>query len=333
LNLDELDYVTQVLQATPEGNFEHGANILSLNEKYSWKEKSSPHLQSAMKKLFAVRENRIHPHKDDKILTSWNGLAIRAMALGYQVLGDNKYLEAANRGASFIQNHLFKDGQLLARYREGEGRFVARLEDYAYLIQGLIDLYQSDFNPATLKWTVQLQEIQNQKFWDDHSGSYYFTDGTDPSLLLRTKEGMDGALPNANAVSALNLLRLYDLTFIISYKATSQAILSCYSAMISDYPTAFSQMLMAYDYLQEGSVEIALLEGSQDHGTQEVLKKIRDQFLPNLVIAKSSQPEEFPPLLKGKKLLNHRSTFYLCRENSCQAPTQKTEEIIKNLEI
>ncbi len=330
LNSDELDSVMQVLQVTPEGNFEHGTNIFSLSENYSWAEKKSPQLQSAMQKLFQVREKRIHPHKDDKILTAWNGLAIRAMALGYQIIGEKKYLEAAHRAASFLQNNLFKDRQLLARYRDGEGRFVARLEDYAYLIQGLIDLYQSDFKPEILKWAVELQEIQNKKFWDNQSGSYYFTDGSDSSLLLRTREGMDGALPNANAVSALNLLRLYDFTFEENFKEKGSAIIQAYAGLISQYPTAFGQMLIAFDYLQ-GSKEVGILNHPQDHLAGNFLKSLRNQFIPNLVVAASSAATNFPAVLNGKVSLDGKTTFYVCENQTCQKPTHDSDEIIRSV--
>ncbi|HEX5035490.1 MAG TPA: thioredoxin domain-containing protein, partial [bacterium] len=150
LDPDAFDRLSRVYQVNPDGNFEYGHSVFWLAPEYGWAEKKEQVLAAAMAKLFQIREGRIHPHLDDKILTAWNGLMIRAMALGYQVLGDAKYLEIAHRAVAFLREKLWEKGKLLARYRDGEGRFAARLDDYAYLIQGLIDLYEADFRPETL---------------------------------------------------------------------------------------------------------------------------------------------------------------------------------------
>jgi len=238
LTSEEFEPFVRRYQVTPQGNFE-GTTHLNLSRESAWEEKETLQLKSAHEKLLKIRAKRIPPHKDDKILTAWNGLMIRAMALGYQVLGEERYLKAAHGAAEFIKAKLFDSGQkppLQARYRDGEARFAARLEDGAFLIQGLIDLYQCDFKPEVLNWAVQLQAIQDQLFWDDTRGAYYFTDGQDPSLLLRTKEGMDGAVPNANGVSAANLLRLYDLDSKAEYLNRAQEIFSCYAKMLAENP-------------------------------------------------------------------------------------------------
>ncbi|HCU23983.1 MAG TPA: thioredoxin domain-containing protein [Deltaproteobacteria bacterium] len=331
LTQPELEHWIRVYQISPAGNFEHGANIFSLSDEFSWQEKDHPLIRSAREKLFQLREARIHPHKDDKILSAWNGLMIRAMALGYQVLGEEKYLEAAHRAAQFIRKNLFSDSHLQARYREGEGRFAARLEDYAYLIQGLIDLYQCDFNPEPLRWALELQEVQYRLFWDKDASAFFFTDGKDPSLLLRSKEGMDGALPNANAVSAWNLLRLQGLTYDLRYGEWAQGIFSCFSAVMSEYPTAFSTLLIAYDYFSDLSAEIAVLCAAEKSDLEASLQKIRAEFFPNQVLALGKGGQDFPLLLSGKTALENKIIYYLCRDQSCEAPLQEAQKLLEKL--
>ncbi len=329
LSPEEFDLFSQVYQLSPEGNFE-GKNILWLSDRYGWEIKDDLILRGASQKLFDLREKRIHPHKDDKILTAWNGLMIRAMALGYQVLGDDKYLRAAQRAAAFLKTRLWPSGQLLARYREGDARFVARLEDYAFLIQALVDLYQCDFNTDMLRWALELQQAQDKKFWDEKNGGYFHTDGTDHHLLVRTKEGMDGALPNANGVSALNLLRLSDLNFDAGLRQRAERTFQAFSKLLMEYSHAFSQMMIALDYYTDSAKEVAVVQGA-DSVAEGFLKKARLEFLPNQVLAVGPENSDFPELLKGKTLLQGKSAFYICQERSCEAPTPDSEIALQAL--
>jgi len=332
LDGDELDAFVRVYQVRPAGNFEHGTNILSLAAEFSWSEKDKPLIQSASRKLFQIREARVHPHLDDKILTAWNGLMIRAMALGAQVLGEEKYCKAAHRAVEFLKSRLQPQGELLARWREGEARFVARLDDYAYLIQALVDLYQCDFSPDVLSWAMELQGKQNEKFWDAQDGAYFSTDGSDPSLLVRGKEGMDGALPNANAVSAGNLLRLYDLSADAAYRERGLKILEVFAPLASEYPTAFATLFLAYDYLTDLSFEVVVMaEG--DGNAEKFLQALRKGFHPNLVLALSRVPTDFPPLMQGRTAIAGKTTFYLCRNQACEAPTTEAAEALNKLKL
>ncbi|MCE9624423.1 MAG: thioredoxin domain-containing protein [Deltaproteobacteria bacterium] len=331
LSRDELDHFCRVYQVSPGGNFEHGTNNFSLAPEFAWSEKDNPLLKSASEKLFRLREARIHPHKDDKILTAWNGLMIRSMALGHQVSGDKKYLEAAGRAMDFLKRHLAPDGDLLARYRDGEARFAGRLDDYAYLIQGLIDLYQCDFRHEVLNWALILQGRQDAKFWDEEGGGYFFTDGSDASLLVRGKEGMDGAMPNANAVSASNLLRLHDLTLDASYRAKALKTIEAFAPLASEYPTAFGTLLLAYDALTDLSSEVAVVEAAEGEG-EIFLHGLREHFYPNVVVASTRGPSNFPPLLQDKMASGGKTTFYVCRNQACEAPLQDAEVALKKLE-
>jgi len=272
-----------------------------------------------------VREDRVHPHKDDKILTAWNGLTIRAMATAYQATGEEKYLKAAHEAANFIKRNLYKDGRLLARFREGEGRFAARLEDYAFLIQGLIDLYQCDFQKEWIEWAQELQEIQNEIFWDGDNEAYFFTDGEDASLLFRSKEGMDGALPNANGVSVYNLLRLHDLLVLPEYRVRAEKIFQVFSRLFSEHPQAFSQMTLAYDYFTGDPYEVALLTAGSNEEAKTFIEKIHRGFFPNLVLAVGREGDCIPKLLADRKTLEGKPTLYLCQNQICEAPTNDLE--------
>ena len=328
LDPDAFDRVTQVYQVTPGGNFEYGNSVFWLAPEFPWSEKKDPVLAAAMAKLFQVREARIHPHLDDKVLTAWNGMMIRAMALGYQVMGDTKYLDAAHRSADFLRQRLWQKGNLLARYRDGEGRFAARLDDYAYLIQGLIDLYESDFKPESLAWALELQEKQFELFWDKNSGGFFFTDGLDPSLLVRGKEGMDGALPNANAVSAWNLLRLSSLTYEERFHDHARQIFRGFSALLSEYPTAFSTLLIAYDLASASPWEVAIMDSAADRKASSFLQGLRAAFHPHVSVALGHPGQEFPALLQGKSSIDGGSAFYLCRQKSCNRPRSDPQEAL-----
>jgi len=365
LTPEESDLFSKVYGVSKEGNFEHGTNVLSLQWGYGFPssvghgersasevepssectqdmvrrgspcptlaDKEALLLQSARKKLFEAREKRIHPHKDDKILTAWNGLMISAMSLGYQVSEDTRYLKAAHETADFIKKNLYKDGKLLARYRDGEGRFPAYLDDYAYLIQGLIDLYESDFDPEVLRWAIELQKRQKELFWDHASGGYFFSDGSDASLLVRAKEGTDGAIPNGNAVSALNLLRLNDLTLEPSFREDAMTIFQAFSKPLKEYPHIFSQMLIALDYFTDRSKELAILSSGQDEEAKLFLKDLRSRFAPNLALAMAGPGKDFPKLVEKRTLVNGKTTFYVCEEQTCRKPTNDRQEALKEV--
>jgi hypothetical protein len=256
---------------------------------------------------------------------------ISAMALGYQVLGDQRYLDAAEKAADFIlhRSGLREGPNLKARYRDGQARFPAYLDDYAFLIQGILDLYECRFDEGLLKTVIELQNRQGELFWDSKNGGFFFTDGTDKSLLVRSKEGIDSALPNGNAVSALNLIRLHDLTLQAPYREGASKIFRVFSKMVGQYPHAFSQMLIAYDYFIDSSKEIAVIAPTNDSAAEEFLKSLRKTFSPNKAIAQGVPGRDFPGLLKEKTLLNDKTTFYVCEDQTCKKPTNDPAEAVK----
>ena len=278
LTEQELAQFTKVYGVTSHGNFEHGTTILNLQKEFFWEIKKDPLIQAAHQKLFQVRKKRIHPYKDDKILTDWNGLMIASFAKGYQVLRDEKYVKAAQKAASFIEKHLYKNEKLLKRYREGEAHFEGTLDDYSYLIFGLLTLYESDFNMGWFEWAKALQNMQDRLFWDETEGGYFFTVADNPHLIRRSKEYHDEARPNSNAVAVCNLLKLHDMTFEKNYKDKAQKILSITADFSKKHPGAFSQLLIALDYVLDSSAYMCENKTCELPTTDvnEVKKQIRD---------------------------------------------------------
>lgn len=332
LNAEEFELLHKIYGTSVNGNFEHHTNHFALQQGFDWSAKKNPVLQSAEKKLFELRSKRIRPHRDEKILTSWNALMISAMAMGYQVLQDEKYLKAAQSAADFIlkQSGLWKENKLHARFCDGEVKHAAYLDDYSFLIQALLDLYQSNFDEEILRQALKVQEQQDELFWDAAKGGYFFSDGKDPSLLVRSKESGDGALPNGNAVSALNLLKLFDLTGDVKFRERAQNLFKIFSKIMVEYPHACPQLLIAYDYATDNSSQI-VMSSSALPSLQEFFFKICQSFIPNKVMAFTDGKKDFPPLIKNKTSMDQKNTFYICHEGICQAPTtdaQKAFELI-----
>jgi len=328
----ELDLLHKAYGVTVNGNFEHQSNHFALQEGFDWGIKEDPLLKSAAKKLFEARCQRVRPHRDEKILTSWNALMISAMALGSQVLQEPKYLKAAQDAADFIlkTSGLRREGKLLARYCAGEVKHAAYLDDYAFLIQALLDLYQCDFEPEFLQTAMQLQGTLDALFWDAAKGGYFFSDGSDPSLLVRSKESGDGALPNGNAVSALNLLKLFDLTGDTAYRDRAQALFKAFSKVMVEYPHACAQLLIAYDYLTDPSSQLVLAAPLPT--ALALLPSLSQPFLPNKVLAWTDGRAEFPPLVRGKVPLQGKPAYYPCRAGTCQNPTSDEKAALAELE-
>ena len=328
LSPKEFETFTHFYDITQSGNFEHNTNILSIQKGKNWKGKEGE-LQNIHEKLFQYRKKRIHPHKDDKILTAWNGLMIASMAKAAQVLENPKFLEAAQKSALFIQKNLWIPGKkLLRRYRDGEAKFNAYLDDYAFLIHGLLNLYEADFDLQWITWAEELQETQNKLLWDEENQGYFFTEVNSPDLIRRSKDYQDGAKPNSNAMSVLNLLKLYHLTFKKPYYEKAQGILKTVSGQVKKYPTAYSQMLIALDYYLSHTKEIVVVGQKEDTQTKALISFLRREFLPNKVIAFISPTDSVKlPLTANKKMLKEKTTVYVCEDNTCLLPTSDMKTV------
>ncbi|MCB2154563.1 thioredoxin domain-containing protein [bacterium] len=289
-------------------------------------------------KLFAAREQRIHPLKDDKILTDWNGLMIAALARGAMAFGEPKYAAAATRAADYVLDHLRADeGRLLKRSRLGKAGLPAHLEDYAFLIWGLTDLYEATFDVRYLREALDLQEILNAHFWDDQNGGYFQTADDAEGLLVRAKEVYDGATPSGNSVSAFNLLRLARMTGRSEYEERADRTMKAFSAMIERIPHAHPFMLMAVDFAAGPTREIVIAgdEGAKD--VQAMADIVRRAFLPRAVLLHRPEGEagpigELAPFIAEQTSQSGTATAYICEDFTCRAPITSLEELQRALE-
>ncbi|HSG81247.1 MAG TPA: thioredoxin domain-containing protein, partial [Gemmatimonadota bacterium] len=241
-------------------------------------------LDEARAKVYAARLARTEPGLDDKILTAWNGLMIGAMAEGHRVLGDARYLEAAERAAGFILGALSReDGGLLRTYRDAVAHLDAYLEDYAYLSEGLIDLYEAGGSPRWLREAARLLERLLADFADDESGALYNTAHDHERLIMRYRDGADGATPAGNAVAAHALARLSHHLDRADLRHAAVRAIKAYGDSISRYPRGFAKSLCAVDFLLEGPIELALIGGEEDGALESLKREVARHNLPNRI--------------------------------------------------
>ncbi|MFC4767617.1 thioredoxin domain-containing protein [Effusibacillus consociatus] len=332
---------------TEEGNFEHKTSHLNLIETDHHEvakqfniseEELADLLEEARHKLFEVRDKRVHPYKDDKILTAWNGLMIAAMAKGARVLGDSRYAESASKAVEFIMTKLRReDGRLLARYREGEAAYPAYLDDYAFLIWGLLELYEADFNMKHVETAVLLTEDLIRLFWDEDNGGFFFYGSDSEQLIARPKEIYDGAIPSGNAVATLNLLRLARLTGNQEYEKLAERQFKAFAGNVKAYPPGFTHTLMALQFAMYGSQEIVIAGDPEASDTQEMLQTVRAAFLPNAVLVlnptgKEEDVKKMFPFTEGKTSKDGKATVYVCQNYACQAPITEVNRLSELLE-
>jgi len=273
-------------------------------------------------KLFDARARRPRPHLDDKVLADWNGLMISSLAFGSRVLDEPKYAQAARRAADFILKEMVrKDGRLLHRYRDGEAAIPGHLEDYAFLIHGLADLYEATFEEKYLAEAKRLTQEMIRLFWDEKQGGFFLT-GTDAEkLLIRQKELYDGAIPSGNSVAALDLIRVGRLTETPALEEKASRLMETFGGQVIRQPSAFPQLLIALDFALGPSSEIVIAGPPDAPGTREMLRLIYNRFLPNKVVVLHPPGEARWPMIGGK------STAYVCRNYACHLPTSDVKKL------
>ena len=296
-------------------------------------------LETAREKLFEVRERRVHPHKDDKILTDWNGLMIAALARAAQAFDDSAYAESAERAADFVLDNMRRaDGRLFHRYRKGEAAVQANVDDYVFLIWGLIDLYETVFEVKYLRAALDLARDLVDHFWDDTGGGFYFTPDDGESLILRQKEVYDGAVPSGNSVAMLDLLRLGRMTANADFEARAYRIAEAFSGRVRQMPAAYSQLMVALDFALGPSHEVVVVGDSRAEDTKEMVKALRRHFLPNKVLLLRPTEQETSDILSLAEFIRHqssiegRATAYVCRNYQCQLPTTDIEKMLELLD-
>jgi len=331
LTKEEYEHFKKTYSISTGGNFSESGrfvNVLNLQNNVDWDIKFTQSNQSIHQKLLKIRETRIHPFKDDKILTAWNGMMLGSMAKAYQVLGDIRYLKAAQDSARFIKDKLYVDGQLARRFRKGDVKGRAILDDYAYLIQGLITLYEADFDEAWLKWALELQKSQDKIFWDSNDGGYFFAEEKGNFLPVRKKNFDDSARPNSNAISALNLLHLYNYTFEKKYREKARKIFEVAGELMIKFPLGYTQTLIALDFYLDKTKEVAIVGPPDSPEKLAILKGLQSKFIPSKSIAYLNPGTSSTlPILENKVSLDGKTTVYICENNICKYPTGDIEKI------
>ncbi len=323
---------------TTDGNFE-GKNILHVAQspervaedaKVSL-ERLRDSLQRSREMLFRVREQRVKPGRDEKILTAWNGLMLRSFAEAARYLDRPDYLQVAEKNAAFLLRELYRDGRLLRTYKDGQARIKGYLEDYAFLADGLVALYEVTFNP---RWFAEARRLMDEAitlFADEQNGGFFDTGSDAEELVSRPKDIMDNATPSGNSVAAGVLLRLAAFTGEESYRRRAGDYLQPIADVMVRYPSAFGHALCALDFAISPVKEFAVIGEPREAGTRNLLDAINNRYLPDSVLA-CARPADVEaiqtiPLLAHRPLKDGRATAYVCQNFACQAPVNTPEEL------
>ncbi len=325
---------------TPQGNFE-GENILHVQvppDIFARKLRMEVSeletlLADGKQKLFDAREKRIKPGLDDKILTSWNGIMIRGMAMGYQLTGKSEYLEACEKSAEFVLTTLSQDNGLLLRtYRDGKSHLNAYLEDYSYFIAGLIALYEASFEPRWLTEAERLAHIMIDQFGDDAGDGFFFTGKAHETLIVQSKSAYDGATPSGASMAIHSLLRLAKHLDNPEFHDTAVETLLLYFHQMERMPSGSGQLLCELAFLLSTPKEIAIVGEQEDVKTEAMLAALHGIYQPNKIVALSESTDgQTLPLLAGKTQIDNTATAYVCENYVCQAPTTDIEAFVKML--
>jgi hypothetical protein len=303
----------------PHGEFT-GKNILYLREALD--DATEAELQPAKEALLSIRSKRVRPHLDDKILTAWNGLMISAFAKGGQILEDPRYLEAAQRAASFILTRMYipESALLQRRYRDGEAAIAGFLDDYAFFIGALLDLYEADFDPAHIETAMALTDKMREVFEDKAEGAFFSTAVGDSNLVLRMKDDYDGAEPSGNAVALLDLLRLAHFTDRADYREAAERTLRALGSKIAQQAVAVPQMLVGLDYALGPRREVVIAGDAE-----EFLRYVRSRFLPRTATLRAGA--QFFPAAAGMGEIDGKPTAYVCQDYVCQLPVNDVSQL------
>jgi len=330
---DRADAFCRAYDVTTDGNWEHGLNVLHV---------ASPEVAKFAKeraRLFAVREKRVRPHRDEKVLTAWNGLMISALARASQAFDEPRYRDAAERAARYLVANRLKNGQ--PRSERGKltrtATVPAMVEDYAFLGNGLVDLYESDFDPQWLVKATELADTMIARFYDAKEGGFFQTDGHDPSVIVRSKEDYDGAEPSGNSMAALLLLRLAQFTDRANYREAAEKTLQLFGDHLRKAPSTVPQMLCVLDLSLSKPKQIMIAGQADAADTQAMLHAVHERYLPNaiLIVADGGDSQkaltELLPSLETIKPIDGKATAYVCVNYACQLPTSDRSKLAELL--
>jgi len=338
---EDTQFIQNMFNLTPEGNFKDeasgqsiGNNIFHLKTPIS-NSKDLKKSSQIREKLFHVREKRIHPLKDDKILTDWNGLMIAAMAKAGVAFQDNMLIESAEKSTKFIINNLMdKNGRLQKRYRKGKSGLDAHLDDYAFFVWGLLELYEATFKIEYLKNAIQLSDIMVSEFWNESSGGFYLGSDQTEKLIVRAMTGYDGAIPSGNSIAAMNLLKLTRITGEIKWAEMADKTFKVFSNEINRVPSGYTSMVTAFLFEYDHPKEIVVVGSGSDPATQDALIRLKSEYVPGKILLFKDTDKLFPdlsPLAKWtatQETIDDKVTFYVCQDFSCKIPTTDIKQAL-----
>ena len=346
LGEQDAEVVDAFYGVTRGGNFEHGRSILSVPqpleafaaERHLSVEEVRERLEASRRTLFETRNRRRRPHRDDKILTDWNGLMIGALAYGGRVLHEPRYVQAADEAATFLMERLRRDGHLLHRYRDGHADIDAFLDDDAFLSWGLLELYETTFDARWLQEAKRLTEEMVRLFWDQQSGGFFFSGTQNEQLIAKTKELYDGALPSGNSVAALDLMRVGLLTMDEGVRQIAEQLFKTFSARLTQAPHAYPQFLIALDWWLGPAQEIVIAGDPDRDDAQRMIREVARRFLPRAVVIlhptgpSAGAIEELVPFVREQTMLDGNATAYVCEQYRCQLPTTDLTQFTSRLD-
>jgi uncharacterized protein YyaL (SSP411 family) len=337
LGEEDGEIFTRVYDVTELGNFE-GKNILhpilTVAQAAGLFKKTPDQIETLItqgkQKLFAARETRQKPFRDEKIITSWNGLMLSGLAESLKITAKPSFLAAANRTIQLIFTKMFSHGLLLHTYKDGKAKQLGFLDDYAFLAVGLLDFYEATLERSALERAVEVTEVMVREFWDSSEGGFFYTGNSHEQLISRTKPVFDASVPSGNATATELLLRLYHLTGKEDFLGKAETVLRSYSHAMESQPFGFAHMICALDFYLRKPKEIVLIGKLEDSKTKELLAEINSIYLPNITLqlVGPDQPlDEVSPLLAGKTQINGDATAYVCQNYTCSAPVTRREQL------
>lgn len=354
LSPEESELITKVFNLSEGGNFEEeirgkkiGTNIFYMSRSLEALaaelnipvDEVESRIKIAKEKLLSARNKRKRPAKDDKILTDWNGLMIAAFARGSQTFGEEKYLKAAEKAADLILRRLYSpDRRLLHRYRDGKSGISGNADDYAFLIHGLIELYEAGFKLKYLKAALCLNREFLEHFWDPVQGGFFFTANDSESLIFRKKEFTDAAIPSGNSIEMLNLLRLSRITADLELEDRAQGLERAFSKLVRKMPSGYTQFLSALDFGLGPAYQVVISGKYESLDTGHMLDELWTYFIPNkvLIFRPEGKDPEIAKLAKYTKEqvpIEGKTTAYVCQNYQCQLPTTEVNEMLRLLNI
>lgn len=333
----EFTTIVKMYGIEEEGNFEHGNNVLhtsaTIAETATALRIEATHVEdvlaSAQERLFQLRQRRVRPHRDEKILTAWNGLMISGLANAAAALSEPSYAAMAARAAESILETMMVQGRLMRRWKDGEAKFPGYLDDYAFLAAGLLDLYQATFDTRWLRHAEQLTRVADQLFHDGQNGGYFMTTGDDSSILIRAKVDHDGAEPAGNSVMAMNLLRLGRLLNDAHFLGRAEQTIHLFLNRVADVPIMMPLMSAVGLGLAAPPRQVVVVAGNNQEETEQLLRQVHSAYLPDtqlLFIPQNGADAwlaERVPVLTEMKPLDGHAAVYVCEHFVCRAPMRE----------